>query len=296
MTQKNPTITPEQIQSAAASLHKRWPSYKPLLDFYANIFGTQEDSKRTIDLTPLQLSDEIIKIKAQEKFPLIDITDFVIDLPAATTLLEEICKIAVNANEEMSASSQALAESLKADKINPEDLFSALLKGDDIYFQQVIKNTPGLELKVLLFITYSAIAPCLALFAEQLASYRPENDDDVWDKGYCPICGSAPGLAMLQNEGERVLVCSFCRHEWSARRIFCPFCENTDSDTLQYFVVQDDDEYRVDVCENCKRFIKTVDLRKINRIIYSPLEQIATLHLDMKATEAGYISGLGIPV
>ena len=101
------------------------------------------------------------------------------------------------------------------------------------------------------------------------------------------------GLAMLQNEGKRVLACSFCRHEWSAYRIFCPFCENTDSDTLQYFVVQDDDEHRVDVCENCKRFIKTVDLRKISRIIYPPLEQIATLHLDMKASEAGYVSGLG---
>jgi FdhE protein len=52
----------------------------------------------------------------------------------------------------------------------------------------------------------------------------------------------------------------------------------------------------VDVCENCKRFIKTVDLRKISRIIYPPLEQVATLHLDMKAAEAGYVSGLGISV
>ncbi len=101
---------------------------------------------------------------------------------------------------------------------------------------------------------------------------------------------------MLQDEGKRVLACSFCRHEWSARRIFCPFCENADSDTLQYFVTQDDDEHRVDVCENCKRYIKTVDLRKIGRIIYPPLEQVATLHLDMKASESGYISGLGIPV
>jgi FdhE protein len=113
----------------------------------------------------------------------------------------------------------------------------------------------------------------------------------------CISAVAAPrGLAMLQNEGKRVLACSFCRHEWSANRIFCPFCENTASDMLQYFVVQDDDEHRVDVCENCKRFIKTVDLRKISRIIYPPLEQVATLHLDMKAAEAGYVSGLGISV
>ena len=296
MIKNTQIITPAQIQSAAAALHKRWPSYQPLLDFYAEIFSAQENSKRAINLTPLLLSDEILAIKAHEKFPLIDITDFVIDNPAATTLLDEICKIAVNADEEMSASSQALAESLKVHTTDPQELFSSLLKGDDIYFQQVIKDAPGLELKVLLFITYSAMAPCLALFAQQLAAYLPKDDDDVWDKGYCPICGSAPALAMLQNEGKRVLVCSFCRHEWSANRIFCPFCENTDSDTLQYFVVQDDDEHRVDVCENCKRFIKTVDLRKIGRIIYPPLEQISTLHLDMKASEAGYISGLGIPV
>ncbi len=222
MIKANQTITSEQIQSATAALHKRWPLYKSLLDFYAEIFGVQEKSMRTINLTPLVLSDEIIKIKAHGKFPLIDITDFVIDIPAATILLDEICMIAVNANEEMSAGSHALVESLKADKIKPEDLFSALLKGDDIYFQQVIKDAPGLELKVLLFITYSAMAPSLAIFAQQLAAYLSKDDDDVWDKGYCPICGSAPGLAMLQDQGKRVLACSFCRHECRGCPCGCP--------------------------------------------------------------------------
>lgn len=253
---------------------------------------------RAINLKPFELSDEMVKIKLKEKFPLIDLTDFEIDIPSATRLLHIICDISMNANEEMSASGQALAKALEREKIAPPALFGALLKSDDFYFQQALAAAPGLELKMLLFIAYSAMAPSLAYCARQLAArlFSNETPENQWDKGYCPICGSAPGMAMLQKEGRRVLVCSFCRHEWSARRIFCPFCENTSADALQYFMIEDDEEYRVDVCENCKRFIKTVDLRNVSRIIYPPLEQIATLHLDMKASEAGYINGLGVPV
>jgi hypothetical protein len=36
--------------------------------------------------------------------------------------------------------------------------------------------------------------------------------------------------------------------------------------------------------------VKTVDGRKLARPVYPPLEQVATLHLDLKAAEAGYES------
>jgi len=38
-----------------------------------------------------------------------------------------------------------------------------------------------------------------------------------------------------------------------------------------------------------------VDSRQMARTSYPPLEQIASLHLDIKASEAGYEPGLPLP-
>ncbi|OQX11520.1 MAG: hypothetical protein BWK80_44610, partial [Desulfobacteraceae bacterium IS3] len=82
-------------------------------------------------------------------------------------------------------------------------------------------------------------------------------------------------------------------HKWPTLRIACPFCENRNTEKLHYLYSEEEKEYRTDVCESCGKYIKTVDLRKTGRIFYAPLEQIATLHLDMKAKEAGFKSAIG---
>jgi FdhE protein len=46
------------------------------------------------------------------------------------------------------------------------------------------------------------------------------------------------------------------------------------------------------VCDNCKKYIKTLDTRKVERLIYPPLEQISTIHLDIKAQEMGFVPGI----
>jgi hypothetical protein len=38
----------------------------------------------------------------------------------------------------------------------------------------------------------------------------------------------------------------------------------------------------------CRRYLKVVDTRKMVRSFYPPLEQVASLHLDMLAAEKGY--------
>jgi FdhE protein len=71
-------------------------------------------------------------------------------------------------------------------------------------------------------------------------------------------------------------------------RIKCPFCGNEEQKTLAYFTVEEDERYRVEVCDNCKRYIKTVDFRKTNERADLEVEDIATIHLDMLANEEGY--------
>ena len=68
----------------------------------------------------------------------------------------------------------------------------------------------------------------------------------------------------------------------------CPFCENNDHEKLHYFYAEGQETYRVDLCNNCKQYIKTVDSRKLD---YEPdlnLEDIVTVHLDILALEKGF--------
>jgi len=70
------------------------------------------------------------------------------------------------------------------------------------------------------------------------------------------------------------------------------FFLNRDSKTLHYFYSDQEKDNRIDVCDSCKTYIKAVDTRKADRIIYPPLEFVATLHLDIKAQEMGFKSGI----
>ena len=57
---------------------------------------------------------------------------------------------------------------------------------------------------------------------------------------------------------------------------------------MKYLYAEEEKGYRIDVCDKCKKYIKTVDSREITREVILPVEDIATLHLDIIAEEEGY--------
>ncbi|MBC8198578.1 MAG: formate dehydrogenase accessory protein FdhE [Desulfobacteraceae bacterium] len=286
---ENITITSNQIMKAVESLKELRPVYGTILDFYGQIFVAQEDSKCKLHIDPIQISEEMLSIKAEENFPLINMSEFAIDAKEAGNLLIRICDIVKKAGGDMVSTNQTVLKAIEAGKFDQKELFASLLNEDDAFFENTAKELE-IEKKALAFIAYNSLKPSLSMCAEQLSAYLDK--DKPWGKGYCPICGSSPGLSMFQGEGERFLICGFCWHKWASNRIFCPFCDNTDTKTLNYFFSEDEKEYRVDLCDGCKKYIKTVDTRKAERIIYPPLEQVATLHLDIKAKEMKYESGI----
>ena len=282
-------ITSQQIRQAVAALKKQRPAYAGLLNFYEKIFTAQEESKGQINLDPIQIDAETLALKRKEKFSLIGISEFVVDQTAATALLKELCQITETGNDEMADAARAIQNATAAGELNLEAAFAALLNTEDAYFRKTEKDM-GIEKKALAFMAYSSIKPSLALCAEQLASYL--DADDPWDKGFCPVCGSAPGFSLFEDEGNRILFCGFCWHQWIAQRIYCPFCENKDSKSLHYYFSEKEKSYRIDVCDSCKTYLKAIDQRNTDRIIYPPLEFVASLHLDIKAQEMGFHSGI----
>jgi len=280
-------LTPQQIQTATRALKEQRPVYTPMLDFYEQVFIAQQDSKKRLSIEPIVISKDILAVKAKEKFPLINLNEFIIDSDASETLFKQICEISQTANEDISASTKIILGAIDKKELAVENLFINLLEGKDDFFVSLAKSLQ-IDKAIPAFISYISIQPSLISCAEQLSTYL--DSDAIWDQGYCPICGNLPGLSLLEDEGKRSLFCSFCWHPWTAERIYCPFCNTKKNETLSYFYSNEEPEYRVDLCDHCKKYIKTVDARKTERIIYPPLEQISTLHLDMQAQEKGFES------
>lgn len=106
----------------------------------------------------------------------------------------------------------------------------------------------------------------------------------------CPYCGRRPGLAILRPEGDgakRSLQCSFCLTEWSFRRIVCPGCGEEDNQKLPVYSAEEFDYIRVEACDTCKQYIKSVDLTK-NGLAEPVVDEIAAAVLDLWAREHGY--------
>jgi FdhE protein len=129
--------------------------------------------------------------------------------------------------------------------------------------------------------------PFLAAHAQKLInSVKHEH----WSRGYCPICGGAPDMAYLEKEvGARWLLCTRCDSEWLFHRVECPYC-NTQDRTMLSFLSDEKGLYRLYLCEQCKCYLKEIDLRKTDAKVLMPLERINTLDLDTQAGERGYHS------
>jgi len=280
--------TAEQIKKAVSVIKALRPAYKDLLAFYEKLFLAQETSKKHIYLQPIKIPEDLLSVKRKEKFPLITRADFTVDIKASEVLLKKICRLAGEANEVLAHAGVKLMDCLDRGTVDAPTLLSKTLSEDNVYFDETAKSLE-IDKKVLLFMAHGSIRPSLSLCAEQLATYTDK--DILWGKGYCPVCGSPPAISILRGEGERFLFCSFCDHEWHSQRIYCPFCENKDQKTLHYFFSKEEEEYRVDVCDQCRKYIKTIDARNIKRPVYPFIEQVTTLHLDMLAQNQGLQSG-----
>ena len=106
----------------------------------------------------------------------------------------------------------------------------------------------------------------------------------------CPRCNSLPLLGVLRQEGDggkRFLYCSFCSQEWEFRRIFCAHCGEDKEQKLPVYVAEQFPYIRVEACETCKYFLRTIDLTKDGNAI-PIVDDLAAVPLSLWAQQNGY--------
>jgi formate dehydrogenase maturation protein FdhE len=106
----------------------------------------------------------------------------------------------------------------------------------------------------------------------------------------CPHCAALPVAAVLREEGQgakRFLLCALCLQEWECLRIVCPACGEQDFDTLPVYTAEQFSHVRIDACDRCHHYVKTIDLTK-DGLAVPCVDDIASVSLDLWARERGY--------
>jgi FdhE protein len=126
-------------------------------------------------------------------------------------------------------------------------------------------------------------------YAEMAAKDKPAPPQFAASR-VCPLCEARPVAGVLRPEGEggkRFLLCSFCGQEWEFRRILCASCGEEREEQLPVYVAEQFPQIRVEACDTCRHFLRTIDLTKDGNAI-PVVDDLAAISLTLWAEERGY--------
>jgi FdhE protein len=259
------------------------PHYTELLEILEEILILREEHRHRIRREIFPVQEKLIAAKLAGGLPLIDFSSVNCDLTEPREYFLALLEIA---EKRSPGETGEMARKIRDHAISFNDLiyesFNPLPLEEEAEAEREGEDSFDL---IELFIEES-LRPALE---RVVGMYGAIVGKAEWSEGYCPICGREPKIGEIRDdEGTRYLFCNQCGFEWGFRKIKCPFCGNEEQQTLAYFTIEEDDRYRVDVCNECKRYIKILDFRDTKEKADMDVEDIATLHLDMLANDEGY--------
>ncbi|MEN6624500.1 MAG: formate dehydrogenase accessory protein FdhE [Smithella sp.] len=178
-----------------------------------------------------------------------------------------------------------IADLIQKGKINPADYFKSPVEGEKDKASDWAKDLKISSSNAIFLMTLISRV-VLEQRAIEIKTALKELD---WDKGYCPVCGSFPSIAMIEEKGgRRFLHCSSCGHDWRFTRVICPACENDASDGMDYFYVENKTHEAAFICDKCKKYLVT--LYRVGDFLARDMDvsAISLIHLDMIMQGKGY--------
>ena len=163
------------------------------------------------------------------------------------------------------------------------------------YLEWLQRNAPPPVAEASLSIEASAIS-----WAALVNSYPTPTDEarafivegllQVFPSNPCPFCSGPPVVSVLRDAAHgsrRSNVCGVCFAESAAPRLGCLSCGETDVDKLPVFRTETTDPARIDACDSCHGYVKTIDLTR-DALACLIADDLASVSLDLWAREQGY--------
>jgi hypothetical protein len=111
--------------------------------------------------------------------------------------------------------------------------------------------------------------------------------DELWDRGYCPFCGSWPAF-IEAHDSAHTLRCSYCALGWSLRSHRCVYCGNAGEEFVAAAPDVSRPQRRVELCGQCSGYTKVLDVREPAPFPLLAIADLATMSLDQGAMNRGY--------
>jgi FdhE protein len=276
-------VVTEEILSELKKRGKKEKTKPELLEFYRKLLEIQYEAEQKLGVPEAGLSLKAASQRLGQGLPILRFEELTVDW---AYLKDVFIRITELFREYASLFNKPLAPGAtkKYGVTRLKRAIRAWFEGSELPVEP--GDDAGNELDVLEDILQLTFKPFLTGYRKALISLvRPEN----WRLGQCPVCGGNPDFAYLDDEsGARWLVCSRCDAEWLFQRLQCPCCGTQDQNDLAYFT-DDEGRYRLYVCENCKQYLKALDIRIAKSEFIPPLERFFTFDIDAQAREYDYV-------
>ncbi len=182
------------------------------------------------------------------------------------------------------ASAMPAVDALAAGRLDALALFEAAVTGDPNRLDDLARAA-GDDRGVLRVVGPIVAMPMLHACRQAWTPLVPA----AWAAGYCPICGDWPAFAEARGlDGQRRLRCGSCGGDWRTEWLRCPFCGERGHEHLGSLMSEVLEQRTIDVCEQCRHYVKALAALVPIRPEDVFLQDLATLVLDVTAFERGY--------
>lgn len=252
---------------------------KEYQDLQKDILTLQENWKKRIN--PETIIPNLDKAAMSAGVPAAALASINFEISLFLQWIEEINELLVNNNPELESKLANVRTILNEETAIRwiDEAFSF----NSVYFTSFAEEN-GLEEWIPQFLAETALRPYLQLTAEKI---QHEITHAVAGAG-CPVCGEPARLAVLEDEGKKVMTCPRCLAHWNAKRVECAHCGNDDHKTIQFLTIEGDASAQIQVCEKCTGYIKVIDTRQYLSKPSAAMLDLNTIHLDFVAQEQGY--------
>ena len=272
----------KQLLENAEKIVKDGILNREAIDFYADIFDFQSatgdrwkepaSSLNMVNPDDLPLKPEGLRFDTSAK-----------DILAGS--FSELCSIIIRHNPGLDTS-KATGVMTAGSTVLLSAIDHVMNKDTDSI--NAMASSAGMGFEEYLFLLVNWLKPLFTSLRERYAGADPVEYRDRT----CPFCGYYPDMGILsaEKQGKRFLRCGLCENIWMYRRLSCAICGEGKAEKLEYFMPENNDRYRVDACNTCGGYLKSVCLGKFEELKTCDLtiENLLTMSLDSEMLGKGY--------
>ena len=261
--------------------------FETYLEFHEQIFTSHvKCMHHLVAVLPFEhLNQSDITARLNQKKPILGEDNFILEEKELEYIFELIFPTFKKFFSRIAEQVARIEELYDKRKLPLGRLSIAQVVGDKNPSMEISKkhNVPVVLLeKVIEFVSSPYLELCAEFYNKKLAQFN-------WKQPFCPICGNVPTMAIVnEKKATRNLWCRFCDTTWSFDEMVCPFCLNSDAASQKIVFYSDRKPIRIDACDKCNNYIKTIDELISSQIMHISVKNVETFYLDMIAKILGY--------